>query len=403
MNYIHTRTLLIFLAGTVLMPASFAATPELTVVEKNITPTETDRRLESVPKKTGAKKEAGKKEASKKDHSAYLNGFETRRKLWSSLDEPNSVLWQLYMDYCDEAVKDEEHERALALAEAALEHTVKWSDSDPRLLKTLERVNNGCKNHHGMDVPHDKILSVVDSVEQLGFQHDYGRDEPPKLDESVSLGPMIREADLWAVEGKADAALVRYRQVLTALQGETARDGGSIVKLIDRITRLYFREGRYGDAETMVRKELKLRETQALQLHPKDPDRLQLAFLLADLALVYDGQHRYFESEALYSEALEIMSSFFEEDHPDTIVILSALARVHKYMGEFELSDKEYKKAVRLARHQPNLSGPSIAVIMGNYAKLLRKMGRDKQAERLESEAEQRSGKALAHGGPHKS
>ncbi len=324
---------------------------------------------------------------------AYWKLLSERRHGWSK-SAPTRVLWDVYTDYAERATKLKDHKRALILAEAALEHTRAWRPNDERTVRTLNLIKVNCEETGLIVEGDDKILSVV-AREAPPAIPDFMRRKALTLDPEVSIESFIRESDLLAVEGKSNLALTNYLKILAALESATAKDGGIIVKVVDRITRMYYKERRFREAEDLVRKEIKGRETMASTLHEKDPERLELAFLFSDLGLAYTGQDRFFEAEALYKECLHIMRPFMKDDHPDVIVTLSSLALVHKYMGDIKSAKKEYIQLISSMKNNPAISGESAAVIMNNYAKMLRESGEIRQAERIEAEAKRRGGHSI--------
>ena len=97
--------------------------------------------------------------------------------------------------------------------------------------------------------------------------------------------------------------------------------------------------------------------------------------------------NRYFEAEAVTEEALAIVKRFRGEKDADYIVMLGALARLHKYMGLYDEARKEYRNAIALANENKQISKASKAVILGNYFKLLQKMGKSREASKIASKA----------------
>jgi tetratricopeptide (TPR) repeat protein len=312
---------------------------------------------------------------------------------WTSEAADSAVLWRVYQTAAEDAAKKNDSKRALVLAESALEHSRHWKTTDPRHAQTLTFIASECKKA-GVAIDSEQLHKLV---EPPPVQVDYEVDRSiPTVETEGALESLIHEADVWVLDGQVEKAVKKYRKILAHLKARRSSDGADIVKVVDRLTRLYYKEKRYNEAERLVRTELKDRGSMFELMHEHDPERLQLGFLLADLGLVYSGTDRFIESETLYKAALEIMNQVLGSEHPDSVVTLGELARVHKYMEDYASSEREYRQAISLAKGNPQISRGSRGTIVGNYAKLLRKMGKNEKAAVMEAQAAELSGKALA-------
>lgn len=323
----------------------------------------------------------------------YYKRIHELKNFWTSDAAECYVLWRVYMNAAEEAAKKEDAKRALVLAESALEHARHWKVTDPKAAQTLALINAECKKT-GVPIDHEHLHKLVEP-QPVEPDYEINRPVPTVAGEKESLDPLINEADVWVLDGDKEKAAKRYREILAHLNARRASNGADIVKVVDRLTRLYYKDRHYVDAERIVRAALKRGGSMFDVMHETDPERLQLGFLLADLGLVYSGTDRLIESEALYKAAVDIMNCCLGPDHPDSVVTLGELARVHKYMEDYDASEREYKQAISLAKGNPLISKKSRATIVGNYAKLLRKMGKNEKAAHMESHAAELSGQRV--------
>lgn len=323
----------------------------------------------------------------------YYKRIHEIKDSWTSNSAECHVLWRVYMNAAEEAAKKEDAKRALVLAESALEHARHWKSTDPRTAQTLTFIAAECKKT-GAPIEHEHLHKLVEP-QPVEPDYEIDRSIPTVAGENDSLDGLIKEADVWVLDGQTEKAAQQYRKILAHLKARRSSDGADIVKVVDRLTRLYYKEKHYVDAERIVRSALKDRGSMFDMMHEHDPERLQLGFLLADLGLVYSGTDRLIESEALYKAALDIMNRVLGPEHPDSVVTLGGLARVHKYMDDFDASEREYKQAISLAKGNPLISKVSRGTIVGNYAKLLRKMGKNEKAALMETHAAELSGKRV--------
>lgn len=322
----------------------------------------------------------------------YYKRIHELKDSWTSNAAECYVLWRVYMNAAEEAAKKEDPKRALILAESALEHARHWKVTDPKAAQTLALIDAECKRT-GVPIDHEHLHKLV---EPPPVEPDYEIHSIPTVaGEKESLDPLINEADVWVLDGDKERAAKRYCEILAHLNARRASKGADIVKVVDRLTRLYYMDKHYVEAERIVRAALKRGGSMYDVMHETDPELLQLGFLLADLGLVYSGTDRLIESEALYKAAVHIMNRAIGPDHPDSVVTLGELARVHKYMEEYDDSEREYKQAISLAKDNPLISKKSRATIVGNYAKLLRKMGKNEKAAVMEAHAADLSGQRV--------
>lgn len=317
---------------------------------------------------------------------SYLLYLKRQRDGWLWETPGSAVAWQAFMDEAKVAERSRDYEKQLLLLEAAVEHSSAFKEADPRRIETVAKIKEVAaklgKDLNEKDV-HELILPITNSH----VEPKYRMKPLPRKTAFKPVEPMIREADHMVSEGDQDKAVSVYLKTLKNLNDRHTRKGHELVQVVDRLTRIYYKQGKFSDAEAIIRKELKMRESMYDRLDDTDPDKLQIAFLLGDLALVHSGQERLIESEALYRTALKIIHRNLTEHHYDYIVTLSELARIHKLMGKFADADKEYRQCLTLAKKSDDVSRAARGVITANYAKLLKKMGKTRAAEEMETRA----------------
>ncbi len=304
--------------------------------------------------------------------------------LWETPGD--AIVWKAFMEQAELAGKAKDNAKQLALLESALEHSSCFKADDPKRLETVAKLKE-CAEKQGKKLSvkdvQDLILPVTNTIQHPKY---HVKPVPPgKAFREVA--PMIQEGDMLNTDGDTERAIKVYRKTLKNLNERAARKGHEIVKVVDRLTRIYYKQGRFAEAEVMVRKELKAMESMHDRLDDHDPEKLQIAFMLGDLALVYSGQERLIESEALYKTALKTILQNLTEKSYDYIITLSELARVHKLMGKFAESEKEYRTTLSLSKDRPDCSKMTRAVLFGNYAKLLTKMNKTSAAREMETRA----------------
>ncbi len=316
----------------------------------------------------------------------YMLHLKQQRDGWLWETPGNAIVWKAFMEQAEAAGKAKDAPKQLALLESALEHSSCFKPDSPKRLETIAKLKE-CAEKQGKKLTEKQVQDLILPVTNT-IQHPKYRMKPePPTRAFKEVDPMIQEGDMLNTDGDTDQAVKIYLKTLKNLNERSARRGHEIVKVVDRLTRIYYKQGRFVEAEVMVRKELKAVESMHELLDDHDPDKLQIAFMLGDLALVYSGQERLLEAEALYKTALKTIHQNCTEKSYDYIVTLSELARVHKLMGKFDEADKEYRTTLTLSKGRPDCSNMTRGILFGNYAKLLTKMNKLSAAKEMEQKS----------------
>lgn len=318
----------------------------------------------------------------------YMLHLKRQRDGWLWETPGDAIVWKAFMEQAESAGKTKELAKQLALLEAALEHSSCFKADDPKRLETIAKLKD-CAEKQGKKLTEKQVQELILPVTNT-IHHPKYRMKPEATTKAFKpVEPMIQEGDMLNTDGETDRAVKLYLKTLKNLNERTARHGHEIVKVVDRLTRIYYKQGRFAEAEIMVRKELKAMESMHDRLDDHDPDKLQIAFMLGDLALVYSGQERLIESEALYKTALKTIHQNLTERSYDYIITLSELARVHKLMGKYNEADKEFRQTLALSKDRPDCSNFTRGVLFGNYAKLLAKMNKVSAARDMEKKSKE--------------
>lgn len=304
--------------------------------------------------------------------------------LWETPGD--AIVWKAFMEQAEAVGKTRDYAKQLALLESALEHSSCFKADDPKRIHTIAKLKE-CAEKQGKKLSEKQVQDLILPVTNT-IHHPKYRMKPIAPTRAFNaVQPMIQEGDMLNTDGETDKAIKIYLKTLKNLNERTARQGHEIVKVVDRLTRIYYKQGRFAEAEVMVRKELKAMESQHELLDDHDPDKLQIAFMLGDLALVYSGQERLIEAEALYKTGLKTIHQNLTEKSYDYIITLSELARVHKLMGHYADSEREYRTALSLSKGRADCSNSTRGVLFGNYAKLLTKMNKVSAAREMEAKS----------------
>jgi tetratricopeptide (TPR) repeat protein len=99
--------------------------------------------------------------------------------------------------------------------------------------------------------------------------------------------------------------------------------------LLNMLGELYRLQGRYSEAEPLLKRSLEMRERKF------GTDNLKIAESLNNLAALYNILQRYDESETLLKRSLLILENTLGPDHPSVAQNLNNLASVYRILGRF--------------------------------------------------------------------
>lgn len=137
-----------------------------------------------------------------------------------------------------------------------------------------------------------------------------------------------------------------------------------------------YQEGRYGDAEKLLRAELMRVERQAT-------DATAHARLLAELADLYRVQARYEEAEPLYERAIALAGRPGAPPSPDLARTLNGLALLYRAQGEYGRAEPLCRQALAIAERTHGAEHPGTAAPLSNLLTVYLAQGRLREADPL--------------------
>jgi tetratricopeptide (TPR) repeat protein len=131
---------------------------------------------------------------------------------------------------------------------------------------------------------------------------------------------------------------------------------------------LYYNQGKYGEAEPLLRRAFEIYEEQLGEHHP------DTARSLNNLALLYKTQGKYGMAEPLYRRAFEIYEEQLGAHHPDTATGLNNLAMLYYTQGKYEEAEPLLRRALGIYERMLGADHPHTVIIRANYTALLSKI-----------------------------
>src|SRR5262249_36398539 len=114
-----------------------------------------------------------------------------------------------------------------------------------------------------------------------------------------------------------------YHGALASGEGALGPDQPDVGQSLNNLAGLYRAQGRYGDAEPLLKRTIAIYEKALGSEHPN------VGASLNNLGEVYRAEGRHDQAEPLYDRALAIWEHALGPDHPNVVAPLNNLALLH--------------------------------------------------------------------------
>ncbi len=171
-------------------------------------------------------------------------------------------------------------------------------------------------------------------------------------------------AELHFREGKFEEAEPLLRGVLDERLQRYGREDASVADAIEELGLNQFDQGRLPEAESLLRESLELR-WQLLGRSEPHPD---LAENISNLALILGTQGNVREAGALYEQALEMNRALYKGPHPLVALTMSNLAHTEAQQGKLDLAEQLFVEAIAMQVELLGDSHPAVAQSQDNLA-----------------------------------
>ncbi len=140
---------------------------------------------------------------------------------------------------------------------------------------------------------------------------------------------------------------------------------------------VYEAQGRYGQAESLYKRDLAISEKKL------GPDHPEIATTLSNLAVLYGTQGRYVEAESLHKRALAIEEKKLGLDHPGVATTLNNLAALYLLQGQVTRAEQLYRRTLTIREKKLGSDHPHTATPLRGLAFVHKEQGRYTQAAQL--------------------
>jgi tetratricopeptide (TPR) repeat protein len=273
------------------------------------------------------------------------------------------------------------------LFEASSGSTVNIDDARRRSYHLIQRFEQALKAGEDSEellrlylLPALEALAEVDAQKDLrdlttqfeGYFSQLRAADSPKLADSLE-----RLGSLYYKQGRYLEAEPILQKVLSLKQQLLGSDHSEVATSLNNLAELYRLQGRYSEAEPLL-----LRSIEIMKRH-QGLNHSGIAASLNNLALLYQAQGRYGEIEALLVKSLVINEQKLGYEHPFFAASLNNLAGFYKSQGRYNEAEPLLLRSLQIREKQLGLDHPDIATILASLAGLYQAQGRYSEAESL--------------------
>jgi len=195
-----------------------------------------------------------------------------------------------------------------------------------------------------------------------------------QLDEAKKLQ---KRAARYIKEGRYADAEALIRQALETKERWLGAAHFGVAESLNVLGKLYRIQGRYAEAETLMKQALAIKEQAFGSGH------LRIATTLDNLATLYRIQGRYTEAEPLIKRALAIWERARGPDHPRVATTLGSLAALYLSQGRYAEVEPLVARALAILEEEKGADNPLVASQLSNLARIYLLQDRATEAEPL--------------------
>jgi tetratricopeptide (TPR) repeat protein/transcriptional regulator with XRE-family HTH domain len=178
--------------------------------------------------------------------------------------------------------------------------------------------------------------------------------------------------------GRYDAAEEQYQRAWRIREETLGSEHPEIGTILNNLGLLYNKQEKFADAERHIQSALAISEK------VRGPDHLEVANRLSNLAEVYRKQEKFDEAEPLCQRALAIIRTTVGPEHPEMMYPLNRLAVLYYTREKYIQAAPLYQQTLLLMEKILGPEHPDTARVLWGYAQVIKKLGREDEAQELE-------------------
>ena len=196
-----------------------------------------------------------------------------------------------------------------------------------------------------------------------------------------------RLADAQTVAGHHEQALESYRKALAAAERAWPKDDPRLEPRLYDVALTLEALRRGVEAEPLLKRTLRISESRKGPPGPGSGPGKDVAERLRDLAQLYQSLGRLDDAEPLYRRMLAMEEETLASDPLAQVPFFQSLALFEEARDRLSDAEGLYRRAVTILDAQ-RVTDIRLENLLANYAHLLRRQGRDAEADELDRRAE---------------
>ena len=157
----------------------------------------------------------------------------------------------------------------------------------------------------------------------------------------------------------------------------SGQKGSRVATTLNDLAVVYQFQGKYAESEPLLRRALAIHEKAGGSEHPL------VASTLHNLGMLYRAQRRYAEAKPVLQRALGIRGTVLGSEHPSVAETLSGLAWTHREEGNLVAAESLYRRALAIRENTLGPEHPLVAANLHGLAELYSRQGKYREAESL--------------------
>ena len=174
----------------------------------------------------------------------------------------------------------------------------------------------------------------------------------------------------------AEQVYRRAERVLLVVNGYEA-DGQNHLSIRHQIALTIYYQGRYPEAEAVLRELLPVEEKVLGAEHPS------VLTTRNNLAAAIHRQGKHAEAEAMYREVLPMEEKVLGAEHPNVLSTRNNLALAINNQGKYAKAEAMYREVLRMLERVLSAEHPSVLTTRNNLAAAIHRQGKHAEAEAM--------------------
>lgn len=278
--------------------------------------------------------------------------------------------WEKYSDAAYGALDADHYVEAERAARSALAKSRRVAVFDDRRAESLNLVGRACSGQRKYEDAEAFYRQAI---------AEYRRS--PSVDERHVADVLTNLGDDYRLQGRIDDAIRVSKEVHSLDDARVAPNDIERVRHLELEVLLRMHLKRYAEARALQERISGIRRANGVQDKGSEGADLKV------IGMTYSYEGNYAKAETVFGQAIPMLISADGADAPGVARALRGLANVLNHEGKLAKAEPLYLRAIGIFERSLGPGSPSLGGVMSDYAILLKKMHRDKEAAAFRAKA----------------